>query len=108
MERFIGIEIGGTKLQVVAGGPTGRILERRKFAVDLAHGAAGMRRQIQQALGELSATQRPAAIGVGFGGPVDWKSGRICRSHHVQGWSEFDLGSWLAGLSGAPVFLDND
>ena len=108
MQRYIGIEIGGTKLQVVAGDATASILERRKYAVDRAQGAAGIRRQIQQGLGELTASQKPAAVGVGFGGPVDWKAGRICRSHHVQGWSEFDLGGWLAELTGAPVFIDND
>ena len=46
--------------------------------------------------------------GVGFGGPVDWKTGRICRSHQIEGWSEFDLGGWLGQLTGAPVVVDND
>ena len=46
--------------------------------------------------------------GVGFGGPVDWNTGRICRSHQIEGWSEFDLGGWLHQLTGAPVAVDND
>ena len=33
--RYVGIEIGGTKLQVVAGDAAGSIRERRRFAVDL-------------------------------------------------------------------------
>ena len=45
---------------------------------------------------------------MGFGGPVDWKTGRICRSHQIEGWSEFDLGGWLRQLAGAPVVVDND
>jgi len=49
-----------------------------------------------------------AAIGVGFGGPVAWRTGKICRSHQVEGWSEFDLRGWLKRLAGVPVFVDND
>ena len=47
-------------------------------------------------------------MGVGFGGPVDWQSGRICCSHHVNGWNDVDLRSWLEDLISAPVAVDND
>jgi glucokinase len=39
---------------------------------------------------------------------VDWRTGKISRSHQIEGWSEFDLGGWLHQLTGAPVFVDND
>ena len=41
-----------------------------------------------------------AGIGVGFGGPVDWRTGRICRSHQIDGWEGFPLRDWLAERSG--------
>jgi glucokinase len=103
---LIGIEIGGTKLQVVTGGPDGRITGRRRFEVQRSGGGAGIRRQIEGALREFAAN--PAGIGVGFGGPVDWRTGKICCSHQIQGWAEFELGSWLRDLSKAPVRVDND
>ncbi len=106
--RFLGIEIGGTKLQLVAGDADARITARRRFAVDKARGGAGIREQIQAALPELLAEFKPAAIGVGFGGPVDSATGQICCSHQIEGWSEFPLGDWLRGLSGLPVSVDND
>ena len=105
---YTGIEIGGTKLQLVLGDESGVIQQRRRFAVECARGAAGIRRQIQEALPELLAGTRPEAIGVGFGGPVDWRTGRICRSHHIEGWSDFDLWGWLNKLTGAAVRADND
>ena len=108
MRYFIGIEIGGTKLQVVTGDAAGTIVERRNFTVERAQGAAGIRQQIEQGLLEFARKGTPEAVGVGFGGPVDWNTGRICRSHHIEGWSEFDLGGWLRDLTGAPVFVDND
>lgn len=106
--RFLGIEIGGTKLQLVVGDESAAIVERRRFTVERAHGAAGIRRQIEAGVEELLARHRPAAVGVGFGGPVDWRTGRACRSHHIEGWSEFDLGGWLRQLTGARVVVDND
>ncbi len=51
---------------------------------------------------------KPAALGVGFGGPVDSATGQICCSHQIEGWSEFPLGEWLRGLTGLPVTVDND
>ncbi len=104
----LGIEIGGTKLQLVLGDDAGRISERRKLAVDPAQGATGIRQQIERALPELVRGRPILKAGVGFGGPVDWKTGKICRSHQIEGWSEFDLGGWLRLLAGAPVVVDND
>src|SRR5437773_8184145 len=103
MAIFAGIEIGGTKLQLVLGDEQGRIRERRRFAVEPKKGAAGIRRQIEQGISELIGGHEPNAIGVGFGGPVDWKTGRICRSHQIKGWSGFELGKWLQHLTGAKV-----
>jgi glucokinase len=105
---LLGIEIGGTKLQLVLGDAAGKICERRKLAVDPARGAAGIRRQIEEAVPALLRGRQVLRVGVGFGGPVDWRTGRICRSHQIEGWSEFDLGGWLRQLVGVPVVVDND
>jgi glucokinase len=107
MQCCLGLEIGGTKLQLVFGHGA-QIRERRKFVVDAAQGAQGIQRQIETAIPELLAVAQPVAVGVGFGGPVDWRTGKICRSHQIEGWSEFDLGGWLRKLTGVPVFVDND
>src|SRR5262245_40752301 len=77
---FLGIEIGGTKLQIVRGDRE-RILRRWRFEVEPSKGAEGIRRQIEGALAEIGSAEQPAAVAVGFGGPVDFRSGRICRSH---------------------------
>jgi glucokinase len=108
MQLFAGIEIGGTKLQLVTGDEKGNILERQKLAVEAGKGAPGIRQQIEKALPELLGGRKPTAIGVGFGGPVDCQTGKVCRSHQIEGWSEFDLGGWLRQLASAPVFADND
>jgi len=108
MPLYAGIEIGGTKLQLVVGDEAGKITQRRKFAVEPAKGAAAILEQIQRAMADLTRANNIESVGVGFGGPVDWKTGRICRSHQIEGWSEFDLGGWLGQLSGLRAFVDND
>ncbi|MDG1890435.1 MAG: ROK family protein [Verrucomicrobiota bacterium] len=106
---LIGIEIGGTKLQVVMGRADGEIMNRKRFLVDGNRGAEGIRQQIIQAVHILSqGAPSIAGVGVGFGGPVDRDAGCIACSHQVEGWSGFAIQSWLEELSGAPVIVDND
>ena len=105
---FLGIEIGGTKLQLVLGDAQAAILEKRKLAVDATLGAEGIRRQIERVLPGLVGRWAIVGAGVGFGGPVDWRSAKVACSHQIPGWSGFDLGGWLTELVGAPVFVDND
>jgi glucokinase len=107
-KTYLGIEIGGTKLQIALGNGLGKILRKSKLRVDVTNGGPGIRAQIAAALPELIAGNTLSAIGVGFGGPVDWRTGRICRSHKIEGWSGFDLGDWLAQQAGVSTFVDND
>jgi glucokinase len=104
----IGIEIGGTKLQLVLGDENGTIQRRLRLTVDPVRGAAGIRDQIKDSLPKLTEAGQVTGIGVGFGGPVDWKVVKICRSHQVEGWSEFDLAGWLQQISRLQVQVDND
>ncbi len=107
-QRLLAIEIGGSKLQFCVGSAAGEIFERRRFVVDRERGADGIRAGIAAALPELIALGQPAAIGVGYGGPVNWRTGRIWKSYHIAGWSDFPLGDWLREQTGLPAFVEND
>lgn len=107
-QSLVGIEIGGTKLQLVAGDGSGRIVRRWRAPVDRERGGEGICRQILRGLDELHAGSDFHAIGVGFGGPVDWWTGRVCRSHQIDGWDNFELGQWLNKEAGLPVKIEND
>lgn len=106
---FIGVEIGGTKLQVVAGDGRRGIVRRWRGQVVQRYGAAGIREQIRAAVVQMKRKEPGTeAIGVGFGGPIDVRTGRICKSHHITGWDDYPLGNWLAELTGVPVAVEND
>ncbi len=103
----IGIEIGGTKLQVVAG-RAGRIERRWRANVRRDLGASGIRSQLEAGLREILAVADAQAIGVGFGGPIDAATGRIACSHQIEGWADFSLADWLLHVTGLPARADND
>lgn len=106
---FLGIEIGGTKLQLGVGRGDGSkfaALERRD--IEIASGAAGILAQIEQAGTKLLAEHSVERIGIGFGGPVDASSGRVTKSHQVEGWDGFALGQWCRTKLGLPATLGND
>jgi glucokinase len=105
-DRFLAIEIGGTKLQLTSGDASGKLFERNRLSVEKEGGAASIQKQIENAIADFKGPFR--AVGVGFGGPVDWQTGRIARSHQIEGWSGFALAEWLAGLTGCPAVVDND
>ena len=57
---------------------------------------------------ELLAGERPFAIGISFGGPVDYQNGVVRLSHHVPGWENVLLRERFAQFFNAPVRVDND
>ncbi|GAB3909044.1 ROK family glucokinase [Larkinella knui] len=102
----LGIEIGGTKLQVVAGEGT-TLVKQYRYTVDKARGAAGILAHIEEAIGQLA--EPVQAVGVGFGGPVDTQTGRIATSHQIEGWSGFSLTDWLRQRTSADrIRVEND
>lgn len=108
MEKFVGIEIGGTKLQLVTGGIAANIIDRVRYSIDPTAGGDRIREQIKEGIERLLSHYKISAIGIGFGGPVDWQTGIIQLSHQVDGWGNFNLKAWLEQLTGIPVAIDND
>ena len=108
MSVRIGIEIGGTKQQIVIGHSDGTIVDRCRFSVDPAGGGPVIRERIAEELPTLISKHQPERIGAGFGGPVDIAKGTIAVSHQIEGWSGFALRDWLHDLTALPVAIEND
>ena len=106
---FIGVEIGGTKLQIVCGQSDGTILNRKRYQVDPGQGAAGIRQHVEEGVRALMNEHAGVqGIGVGFGGPLDRTTGNVACSHQIEGWAGFSLKNWLQDLSGLSAVVDND
>ena len=110
---YLGIEIGGTKLQLGLGAGDGILAALWRGGVNPAEGADGIRRQIVQAVPALlqqAGVERSAleGVGIGFGGPVDDATRTVIKSHQIEGWDNFPLADWIGALVGLSAVLGND
>lgn len=101
------IDIGGTKFSAALF-RGGRMARRETRRTDREGGREWMLDQLREIGRAWRAEEEFTAIGVGFGGPVDFASQQVVLSTHVGGWQGFDLPAWLRGEFGAPVLMDND
>lgn len=113
MPHFLGIEIGGTKLQVGLGDGLGQVSHHHRVAARPQAGAAGIRAQIVDACHSLlqQSSLKPSDIqycGIGFGGPVNDLTQRTITSHQVAGWDDFPLIQWCQETLGIPAVIGND
>lgn len=111
---YLGIEIGGTKLQIAVGRGEGETFHGFwRGTIDARAGAARIQEQIVAGVDELLAQSRltrdqVAGVGIGFGGPVDSAAGRIVVSNQVSGWQGFPFVQWIGDTFGWPAALHND
>jgi glucokinase len=106
---FLGIEIGGTKLQLGVG--TGRDAELAALVrhdVDATRGAAAILEEIERSATAVIQKHPIERIGFGFGGPCDSVTGVATKSHQVAGWESFPLAGWCRESLGKPAVVGND
>jgi glucokinase len=113
MKHYLGIEIGGTKLQVGLGNGLGELTHLHRVEAEPAKGAMRIREQILTACADLMKqaaikTNDIAACGIGFGGPVDDRTQQTITSHQVDGWDQFPLANWFTEQMGIPAVIGND
>jgi glucokinase len=110
----IGIEIGGTKLQLAVGqGTSAEFTQFWRGPIDAQRGAESIREQILRAVPELLAKahlrrDEIAGVGIAFGGPVDADRGVTLLSNQVDGWKQFPIVDWIREKLGWPAALQND
>lgn len=105
---ILALDFGGTKhaAAIVASGEKG-LKQKRILSppnADAKTDLAIMRSLVQ----DLLDGEKPAAIGVSFGGPVDATKGIVRLSHHVKGWENILLREILEAEYGVPASVDND
>ena len=113
MEKYLGIEIGGTKLQAALGDGEGTLTHLERVPAKSSGGREAICHQIIEIIDATLASAGLTRadikrIGIGFGGPVDPSAGIVCTSHQVDGWDNFPIVSWLRESVGIPVVLGND
>lgn len=109
-ERVLALDIGGTKLAVGLVTHGGELLARRRRETD----RTATPRDIMGALEAMSREvmqEVPGAIdavGISYGGPVDYEAGVTVTCHHLEGWENIPLRKEMRQRFAAPAFMDND
>ena len=112
---LLGIEIGGTKLQLGIGQGRGEILALKRLHVDPTGQASGIRDQISEAFPELVAeagidrAERSAPRASASAARWTPIAAASRRSYQVDGWDDFPLADWIREELGVPaVVVHND
>lgn len=106
----LAVDVGGTAIRAAVVGPGAEILSRRRVAT---RGDLGAEMVLEDlfaiADGVIAETGTPPrAVGVSFGGPVDYRNQRIRKSQHVHGWDRVDLCARFTERYHVPTVMDND
>lgn len=105
---FLAIDIGGTKFALALFDSSGRMLKRESRTTDRDGGPRWMTARFPEIVQSWDARDPIEAVGIGFGGPVDFATQSVVLSTHVGGWEGFNLVDQVRETFGAPVLMDND
>ncbi|HEY6379682.1 MAG TPA: ROK family protein [Candidatus Dormibacteraeota bacterium] len=109
---LVGVDVGGTKIQVLVTDPGFKVLGRSREATPASGGPPAVVQAIHDLIkSALADAGVPAASAVGVGAPgtIDRATGTVARSPNLAGWMDpYPLGDELAKLVNARVVIDND
>lgn len=106
----LGVDVGGTRISAGLVSSEGAITGLVREATPRSGGGPQVLSRLLDIARKAveSGGQAPAAIGIGFGGPVDFETDRPRLSHHVSGWGGVDIAGAFRRQFGLPVVLEND
>ncbi|MBC8252971.1 MAG: ROK family protein [Ardenticatenia bacterium] len=111
--RFIGVDMGGTKILAAVVGADGKILGSAKKRTKAESGPAHVTTRIGQAIHQAArdadiSVSEATAVGVGAPGPLNPDTGVVFHAPNLPGWENVPLGQRLADELDLPVFVEND
>ena len=108
---YVGVDLGGTKILAAAFDSKLKVLatEKAKTPKDAnsASIVAALADAVRRVLAKAGEGLVLGGVGVSVPGPLDREKG-IVRYTPNMGFKDYKLGQEIAGLFGAPAFLDND
>ena len=110
--RFVGIELGATSMRIaVTDGRLGVLARAAAPNADIRRGPEPVLAEAIELTRKLLAEQgveRPAGLGIGVPGPVDFHAGVPVSPPIMPGWDGYPVRDALSRELGTPVLLDND
>jgi len=106
----LGFDIGGTKCAVITAewdGKEIKLLKKEKCATDLSITPKEMIDKLI-ALADGIIDNKPEAIGISCGGPLDSETGIIMNPPNLTGWDNIEIVKQIETYYNVPVHLQND
>jgi glucokinase len=109
MKLILALDFGGTKLAaaLLEVGSQEWLRYERRLSPRNANAITDLE-IMRELVHSLLQGEKPDAIGISFGGPVDATTGVVRLSHHVPGWENVRLRELLEEEFGVRVSMDND
>lgn len=107
MDKVIGIDLGGTKINACLINRDGEILERSSVKTDAKKGRDAVLANIKKSVSKLN-YKEAMAIGIGTPGFIDSENGIVTFSGNIDGWTGLNLKKAVEELIDLPVFVEND
>lgn len=108
MDKIIGIDIGGTKIAIGRADINGDLEESLRFSTNVGRGYRAILGEIIEKTQKLFNDRSVKAIGIGCGGPLDSKRGRILSPPNLPGWDDVPIVEDIKDVFNLPVYLEND
>jgi glucokinase len=105
----VGVDLGGTKIEVAQVYEDGRLHRRSRLATDIDDGPSAVENQIATAVRELQehTGSTPVAIGVGVAGQIEPTDGFVRFAPNLK-WHDVPLQADLSNILERPVVVTND
>ncbi len=111
-KRYLGIDLGGTNVQIGVVDSSGVVLSRSKRKTMAEEGRDAVLGRIADGVDEACREagvplEEIGAVGMGAPGPVDPNSGVVLEAVNLK-WEDEPIAEILGGILGKRVYLDND
>lgn len=103
----IGVDIGGTKIDVALVHENGKIISREYIETRAERSPQEIQQDIIASIKKLMQFAQPSAIGVGMAGQVNPQNGEVYFAPNLK-WHHEPLGQNLKNAFGLPVLVSND
>jgi glucokinase len=104
----LAVDIGGTKLAAALVSRSGEVLRRAVTPTPATAGTEAVTAALLNLVGEVTAGEKPAGVGVGSAGPIDPAAGTVSPVN-IPAWRDYPLIDRIkAAVPGPPVVLLGD
>lgn len=107
MNLAIGIDLGGTKIDIGLVSDKGTLLDRKRIPTRVEDGPEKIVLEIANTIKEVAGKQNYDGVGIGIAGQIENKSGKVLFAPNL-GWKNFELQKTLSRLLKMDVKVTND